>query len=409
MSNFTDTFIRNLKPKTQRYEEYEGAGFGIRVSPNGLKTWIYRYKIDNKTSKINLGHYPTMTLANAKKKFLELSELKRSGTCPKIKIQSINEQSYTVEQLATAWYNNYIVKHLKRPLTVNKQIQLDIIPLLGMETLEKLQTKDITIALDKIVARGARVHANRVLSSLKQMFNYAVSRGHMQQNPANNIRAKDIGGHEKPKERYLTLEEIKLLWSFLDSGQSNMSKQIQLAIKIIILTGVRTTELRLAKWENIDYEQSIWIIPAQDSKVNTVLKIHLSNIVKELFKELSNTSQSQYVLTGINGVSQLTENALPRSIKRIQDRLGIEQWTAHDLRRTFATQLGESLNIDPVVIEKCLGHKMPRIMATYNKNEMLPQRKDALEKWALCVKNFLNYERVDTNLANIHLAEVNGF
>lgn len=389
MSNFTDTFIRNLKPKTQRYEEYEGAGFGIRISANGLKTWIYRYKIDGQTSKLTLGHYPEMTLSNAKKKFLELSELKRSGICPKFKVQQESEQGFTVEQLATSWYDNYIVKHLKRPLTIKKQIQMDIIPLLGAETLENLQTKDITVVLDKIVARGARVHANRVLSSLKQMFNYAVSRGHMQQNPANNIRAKDIGGHEKPRERYLTLEEIKLLWNFLDSEQSNISKQIQLAIKIILLTGVRTTELRLAKWENIDFDQSLWIIPAEDSKVNTVLKIHLTEIVKKLFKELENISQSKFVLTGINAVNQLTENALPRAIKRIQDRLGIEQWTAHDLRRTFATQLGESLNIDPVVIEKCLGHKMPRIMATYNKNEMLPQRKEALEEWATCIQNLV--------------------
>ncbi len=73
----------------------------------------------------------------------------------------------------------------------------------------------------------------------------------------------------------------------------------------------------------------------------------------------------------------MTENAIPRAIKRIQDRLGIPEWTVHDLQRTFATQLGETLQIDPVVIEKCLGHKMPRIMATYNRNEMLPQRREA--------------------------------
>jgi integrase len=76
----------------------------------------------------------------------------------------------------------------------------------------------------------------------------------------------------------------------------------------------------------------------------------------------------------------LDENALPRAVRRIQDKVGIPEWTPHDLRRTFATQLGETLQIDPVVIEKCLGHKMPKIMATYNKNQMLPQRKDALEQ-----------------------------
>ncbi len=80
---------------------------------------------------------------------------------------------------------------------------------------------------------------------------------------------------------------------------------------------------------------------------------------------------------------------MPRAVIRIQERVGIPQWTAHDLRRTFATQLGETLNVDPVVIEKCLGHKMPKIMATYNKNEMLPQRKEALEKWSDLINNLV--------------------
>ena len=87
MSNFTDTYIKNLKGQDKRYEEYEGGGFGIRVSPNQLKTWIYRYKIDGKTDKISIGHYPNMPLAAARKKFMELSELKRSGKTPKQTIQ----------------------------------------------------------------------------------------------------------------------------------------------------------------------------------------------------------------------------------------------------------------------------------------------------------------------------------
>lgn len=71
-------------------------------------------------------------------------------------------------------------------------------------------------------------------------------------------------------------------------------------------------------------------------------------------------------------------------------RIGIPSWTAHDLRRTFATQLGEALHVDPVVIEKCLGHKMPRIMATYNKNEMLSQRREALNQWAQFIEDLIH-------------------
>lgn len=112
-------------------------------------------------------------------------------------------------------------------------------------------------------------------------------------------------------------------------------------------------------------------------------------MTKQLLQQLKSISRSEYVLTGADYRQPLTENALPRAIKRIQDRLGIPEWTAHDLRRTFATQLGETLQVDPVVIEKCLGHKMPRIMAMYNRNEMLPQRREALERWAVCIENMM--------------------
>lgn len=78
---------------------------------------------------------------------------------------------------------------------------------------------------------------------------------------------------------------------------------------------------------------------------------------------------------------------MPRAVIRIQSRVGITHWAAHDLRRTFATQLGEALHVDPVVIKKYLGHKMPKIMATYNKNEMLPKRKEALERWSQYIES----------------------
>lgn len=394
MSKFTDTYIKALKPSPKRYEEYEGEGFGIRVTPKGVKSWIYRYKIDGKTDKLTLGHYPTLSLANAKKCFLELRGQRQDGQNPKslIKKMEMEEEKRkgnTVKKLVLEWYSGYVERERKRPETIKKQIEGDIIPLLGDIDLDELKTIDITHALDNIVNRGAPVHANRVLSSLKQVFNYAVSRGRLNQNPAAGIRAKDIGGSEKPSERFLSIEEIKTLWRFLDGDKNQMAMQTKIAIKIMLLTGVRTAELRLAQWSEFDFEQSLWTIPAAHVKAGMVMKIHLSPQVKALLAQLKAIGASSCVLPGADNQSSLTENALPRAIKRIQQRLGIPPWTAHDLRRTFATQLGEALHIDPVVIEKCLGHKMPRIMATYNKNEMLPQRKEALNLWSEFIENLV--------------------
>ncbi len=382
MSNFTDTYIKALKPKDKRYEEYEGGGFGIRVTPNGVKTWIYRYKINGKTDKLTLGHYPALSLASAKKRFIELSGLRREGYSPKDIIeQEVQKENNTVTKLIMAWYLGYAEKFRKKPAQIKQQIDADIIPLLGNMALDKIQTIDITKALDTIVKRGAPIHANRVLSTIKQAFNYGVSRGALPFNPAANIRARDIGGQEKPRERVLTLDEIKKIWNFLDSDDSQMPVHTKSAIKVMLLTGVRTSELRLAQWHEFDFEQSLWTIPAKHSKAGIIQKIHLAPQVLALLEELKAISDSDYVIYGADSTKPLTENALARAINRIQGRVGIPHWTAHDLRRTFATQLGETLRIDPVVIEKCLGHKMPRIMATYNKNEMLPERKEALKAW----------------------------
>lgn len=249
MASFTDTYIKALKSQTSRYEEYGGGGFGIRVTPNGVKSWIYRYKINGKTDKLTLGHYPTMSLANAKKRFAELSGLRRDGHNPKQIIeQEEQKENNTVAKLIQAWFSGYAEKSRKKPRQIKQQIDADIIPLLGHLSLDKIQTIDIAKALDKIVDRGAPIHANRVLSTIKQAFNYGVSRGSLQYNPASNIRSRDIGGIEKPRDRVLTLDEIKKIWRFLDSDKSAMAFHTKCAIKIILLTGVRTAELRLATY-----------------------------------------------------------------------------------------------------------------------------------------------------------------
>ncbi|VEG91159.1 tyrosine-type recombinase/integrase [Legionella spiritensis] len=396
MIRFTDTYIKNLRPKEKRDEKYEGGGFGIFIYPTGSKTWIYRYKIDNKKDYIIIGHYPAMSLSEAKKKFLDLKEIRRNGINPKEVMQKEEEeaqkeqQKYTVKDLFLNWYSNYIERHRKQPGQVKQHIQADIIPSLGERDVTTIQARDITMELDKIVQRGAPVHANKVLSTIKQAFSYAVSRGELMINPAANIRARDIGGLEKPRDRYLTLEEVKSLWLFLDSDKNEISLQVKNALKIILLTGVRTGELRVATWQEFDFDNSLWTIPSNHTKTGLVMRVHLTGLVKSLLLELKSCSMGDCVISGADGLSPLTDKAMPRAVIRIQERVGIPQWTAHDLRRTFATQLGETLNIDPVVIEKCLGHKMPKIMATYNKNEMLPQRKEALEKWSTLIINLVS-------------------
>ncbi len=181
------------------------------------------------------------------------------------------------------------------------------------------------------------IHANRVLSTIKQAFNYGVSRGNLQYNPASNIRARDIGGTEKPRERFLTLNEIKKIWSFLDNEKSQMAFHTKCAIKIILLTGVRTSELRLAQWKEINLDESLWTIPAEHCKSGETIRIHLSPQVKALLDELKEICNTGHVICGTDNKQPLSENALSRAINRIQERVGIPHWTA--LQEMLAAQM----------------------------------------------------------------------
>lgn len=388
-SVFTDSYIKGLKPKDKTYRETEGNGFYIRVTPQGKKAWLYRYYYAEKDHSITLGYYPTMKLGKARAAYQALFDLWQSGVDPKAHLAKLDEaKTNTVKKLILGWYENYIEKERKQPQQIKQLIDADIIPLLGDIELAKLSPAIVTTALDKIVKRGARVHANKVLSALKQAFNYGVRRGALKENPAILLQGRDIGGIEKPRDRYLTTDEIKTLLLFLDSDNSRMSIQTKLAIKIILHTGIRSGELRLATWSEIDYQNSLWTIPKEHTKQDEIMRIHLTEPVKAMFKELHSGSKSAFVLSAKEGIP-LSPKALSRAINRIQERLGIPHWTAHDLRRSFCTQLGETLHVDPVVIEKCLGHKMPKIMATYNRNEMLHQRKEALAKWSQYLEGLL--------------------
>ncbi|CZG36917.1 TPA: tyrosine-type recombinase/integrase [Legionella pneumophila] len=387
MEKFTHNKIANLSAEKNRYHITEGNGFCLRVSPKGTKTWFYRYKFGGKEKWLTIGNFPVMGVAEARKAFNDLWEIRQSDQDPEEIIQKkLLQKNNNVKTLVSDWYNNYIVKHRKQPQQIKQQIDADIIPLLGTLEIEKIQPRDISKALDNIVQRGSPVHANKVLSTLKQAFNYAVSRGEITINPAINIRARDIGGLEKPRDRNLDLDEIKKIWLFLDGDEHSMSIQIKNAIKIILLTGARTGELRLAKWSEFNFDKSLWIIPPENNKIGLSMKIHLSELTKKLLLEIKEITLSNFVLAGVDDDSPLGDKSISKAIQRIQKRVGIPQWTAHDLRRTFATQLGETLRIDPVVIEKCLGHKMPKIMATYNKDEMLYQRKEALDKWSSLIE-----------------------
>jgi len=391
VKRFSDKWIQNLKSTDKNQEFNAGDGFILRVSKSGSKVFYFRYKTNGKKKFIKLGVYPACTLENAKKKHLELWTVLKNGSDPQELISDIS----TIEELANYWYKTYISLKRKSPEQVHRTINSDIIPLLGNITLNDITTRKVTIALDKIVARPAPVQANRTFSALKQMFNYAISKGiYIGVNPLHGTKYTDIGGKEEPRERNLSICELKEVLLYLDSNRHRMPKYSVIAIKLLILIGGRVAEVRDAPWSEFDFNNQLWTIPKERYKTGIEHKIHLTPLMMELLSELKKLSGgSNFILPSHKdskrknvvykkGTISLSDKALSRVVKRSQERVGIEQWTLHDLRRTFASRMSDTMNFDFLLIEKMLGHKLPKIMATYQKDEMLEKRKDALEAWS---------------------------
>ncbi len=393
MKRFTDKWLKSLKPSDKLQEFNAGDGFLLRVAKSGSKTFYFRYKQNGKKKFIKLGTYPDCTLENAKKKHLDAWSALKNDVDPSHSLSEIT----TLGELAEDWYQKYVLVNRKRPDVVRQFMDADVLPSIGNLKFQQVTTRKLVLFLEQIVQRGAKVHANKILSTLKQMYNYGISKGIVDINPLQYTKAMDVGGKELPRERNLTMVEIKQLWSYLDSNNHRMTKYTILAIKLLILSGCRLSEVREATWDEFDFDERLWTIPKKRYKTEIEHKVYLTGLMLELLTKLKSLAGDSYFIlpsTDKPNEKPLSDKALGRAILRSQGRIGIEKFTIHDLRRTFASRMADTLDIDIVVIEKLLGHKLPKIMATYQKDEMLGKRQSALDAWSDKIQMLVNNDNI---------------
>jgi integrase len=396
----TDRKLKSVKAKDKEYSLSDKDGLSLRIFPHGRKSFQYRYKLTGWKSykRYVYGDYPKISLKQARQLHAEALKKVKAGIDlnldKKTKIQKRIAEPI-IQKAFEEYKEKYLFKELKRPEKQIYYFNKDILPAIALMKVKDVTRRHLIKILDNIVKRGAPVNANRTLSALKRFFGFCVERGMLNDNPALQITKKAVGGTETPKNRFLSENEIKTFWEKID--EAPFSRQVQLALKILMLTGQRVGELCNSEWSEIDMKKQVWIVPADKSKNGDENKVPLSNIAIECFSELKKMSgNSRFVLQS----PQLKDMEKPivyttvnRAVLRHQEYFELEKWTPHDLRRTLATQLNE-LGVLPHVVEKILNHKMQGVMAVYNQAEYWEDKVKALNLWAERIKQIVAGKKV---------------
>ncbi|MBJ6799325.1 tyrosine-type recombinase/integrase [Geomonas propionica] len=414
VTTFTDTMIRKLKPEDKKYIRGEGNGFTIRVMPSGVKTWLYVYSIDGKRREMNLGGYPYVPLETARLKFEAAKRKVKNGNDPLAEKEAAvhaRRTALTVSDLVKEYLEKHAV-HKRSGAADKRLLDVEVIPIWGKRKAEDIRKRDVVLLLESIVERGAPAMSNQVLKITRKMFNFAVERDILPHSPFASVKAL---APNNSRERTLSEAEIRTLWGSLDSAA--ISDEIRRALKLVLVTGQRPGEV--AGMHTAEIDGQWWTIPAGRAKNGREHRVFLAATALELIAPLTSVDEEtgEEVPKGYifpcphkKKIQPIDSHALPVAVRRNlewpvhgpkgsplfdkdgnqakENRLGIDQFTPHDLRRTAATFIA-SMGFMDEIIDAVLNHKKHGIISTYNRHKYDAEKQQALEAWDRKLKSII--------------------
>jgi integrase len=390
----TDERVKSLKPMgNSRRTVADGTGLVLDITPAGVKTWAYRYRLNGQREKVVLGRYPDMSLKAARRRRNELAAQVAAGKSPAAEKKLARAglaASTTVEQFAERYYQEQVVKNWKDPKQIRRYLDNDILPEFGTKPIKEVNALDVQKLVYRRRDNGRVAAAMQLRNVIKRIFDYAIETRLVEINPAAMVATRYIGKARK-RTRVLSPSEIRLYLRTI--YQSNMRRQFKLALHILLLTMVRKSELLLARWPDVDFNTGEWLVPAENAKGGKPHIVYMSTRVAVLFRELrALAGDSELVLPGRSSASQpFAKNALNKALEGLT--FDMDPVTIHDLRRTGASLLTES-GFNKDVIEKALSHEHEGIRAVYIIAEFADQRRKMLQWWADYVDSIITEAKV---------------
>ncbi|QIE96710.1 tyrosine-type recombinase/integrase [Pantoea stewartii] len=393
----TELTVRNTKPSDKPVKLTDGNGMHLLITTSGSKYWRFQYRFAGKQKIFALGVYPEVSLSEARRRRDEARQLVANHVDPseKRKAQKIESKGLlTFEQVARQWHTSNRTWSDSHRTTVLNSLVSHVFPVIGKRNISELKTRDLLVPLKKAEASGHNELASRLQQRITAIMRYAVHNALIEQNPANDL-AGAVVSTKSVHRPALSLERLPELMNRLEAYKGRGITQI--AVQLTLLTFVRSSELRFARWSEVDLKNSLWTIPgkrqpmkgvkysARGAKMKTPHLVPLSSQAKALMEELHTISgNKELMFIGFTGDDKpISENTVNKALRAMGYDTKAEV-CGHGFRTMACSALIESGLWSRDAVERQMSHQERNsVRAAYiHKAEHLEERRLMLQWWA---------------------------
>ena len=371
-NNITDTKI-----KTEYYQKKHdksqimpmGNNLYLFISPKGKCTFSFKIYIKGMTkSWLKLGEYPTMTSKQAQKRAIECQELVNAGQNPAIKQKEENAKNITIQQLVNMFIDRRLNEVRREGSSRKSKLQqLNLLAnRLGNIKINELTQNDIyTKLLKPLAEQNKKAMAETQRKNIKQLLSFAIKIELLGKNVAELLD----NFTQVPRDRVLSINELTLFLNELYKADIKSSQKY--AFHLLIMLGIRKSELVHAKWEQVDFKAKTFM--NYQSKTSSPYTVYLPKQAIRLLEHLHEIARTDYIINSnrSNNNTPVTatylNNILGLKLQQImQAKHNVPHFTIHDFRRTFSTILNNSHKFDYLVISSAMGHQISGVERHYN-------------------------------------------
>lgn len=383
----TDSVIRSAKPRERDYKLADWGGLYLLVTPAGGKHWKLKFRISGKEKKLSLGSYPAVKLIDARKARDQARAQLEAGADPahERKMENIASKigaGKTFQSVAEDFIAVKLEGNGKAEATVNKArwFLSQLTSSIGSRPIAEIEPAELLAPLKKLERRGRRETAVRTRNFASRVFRHGVANTLCKSDPA----ALLAGALSTPivKHHAAILDPLKL-GEFLRAINGHTGATVRLAMQLSPHVFLRPGELRKGRWSEVDWENAVWTIPAERTKLRRNHSVPLSRQSLEILNELRQVSGSyELMFPGLRShLVPMSENALNQAFRRMG--WGAGEVTAHGLRATASTLLNECGKWHPDAIERALAHGHSNaVRGAYARGQHWGERVEMAQWWS---------------------------